>query len=233
MREIKKTLYTIAVLYLCMALVVFIVMIYFLIQFESQQNVYEHSITERNFYQEIYNPRQTQEDIAFLIRHDINQAITKIDRRIVHGFFNQYTRNQRITELIINHAIEREVPVNIAFSVAWAESSFNPYAINTSNRNGTADWGLFQLNDNYYRWTREQFFDIEQNIAAGIAHLDFVIEEMNDIYYALAAYNAGVYGVTRHGVPDITLRYINNILEFEDRLNQDFNSFIQEINSGS
>lgn len=229
-RKFKKTLFTIIIVYLILSLVVFIFMIYSLIEMPKQVFKYNRNI-EKNYYSEIYKTKQTEQENEYYIRHDINNIIVDLGQYNVYEFFNQYTRNHRITESILRHSIEIGVPVNLAFSVAWAESRFNPYAINNSNSNGTADWGLFQLNDNYYRWTRDQFFNIEKNIQAGISHLDFVIKEMDEIYYALAAYNAGVNGVRTRGVPNITLRYINNILEYEDYLNREFNIFIQEVNS--
>ena len=42
------------------------------------------------------------------------------------------------------------VPQAILLAVAQAESNFNPSALNTSNSNGTQDYGLFQLNSGTY-----------------------------------------------------------------------------------
>jgi len=46
---------------------------------------------------------------------------------------------------IAEHFSEKDFP--IAVKIAWCESRLNPSAINGSNSNGTADRGLFQLND--------------------------------------------------------------------------------------
>lgn len=64
-----------------------------------------------------------------------------------------------------------------AVRIAWCESRLNPNAMNGSNRNGTADRGLFQLNDGGTMQrlgvdTREAF-DADSNAqAAAVLHDD-------------------------------------------------------------
>ena len=56
-----------------------------------------------------------------------------------------------------------DVPVAVA--IALAESSGNTEAINKSNRNGTKDWGLFQINDvNWNGESASQRVDVQTNI---------------------------------------------------------------------
>lgn len=56
-----------------------------------------------------------------------------------------------------------------AKQVAWCESRINPKAISPTNRNGTRDYGLMQINNGAWqeyfgkRWA--QVLNAEQNIA--------------------------------------------------------------------
>lgn len=191
-----------------------------------------HASASTTNYHDIYHFEKIPKNEAdeYLTRLDINNTIKELDISTIIPFFNQYTNDTLISTLIIEKAIEYNIPVNIAFSVVWKESSFNPKAINKANRNGSADWGLFQLNDKYYKWSREDFFDIEKNISAGVAHYEYCLDEMQDIQLALAAYNAGVTGVRNYGIPKTTERYITEILEYEDTLNKKFNEYIRGQN---
>lgn len=82
---------------------------------------------------------------------------------------------------------ERIDPVLTAALVA-TESSFNPRARNT-NRDGTGDYGYFQLND---RWHKQYRSNTEKHIETGIEHLRWCLStENNNETKALARYNAG------------------------------------------
>ena len=169
----------------------------------------------------------TTDDIdAYYTRHDVNAVIEELGVSQVVTFFNQYTNDTFVSVVIIQEAMERQIPVNVAFSLAWRESQFNTFNVSPKNRNGSRDWGLFQLNDTYYKWSRDEFFDIEKNVAAGVAHLEYCLDEMEDIQLALAAYNAGVHGVRTYGIPASTERHVNVILEYEDQINREFNEWL-------
>lgn len=163
------------------------------------------------------------EEKTFYARHQINTAIT--DEAV--DFYTKFTGNRKISKAIIDSAIENDIPVNLAFSVAWKESKYNPMAYN-DNGGRSADRGLFQLNDGYRDWTKEQFYDIHTNVHEGTRYISEMVElNDGDFIYALYCYNAGPTRVRRDGIiPDRTKVYVTEILEYEDMLTQEFNKWI-------
>lgn len=173
---------------------------------------------------ELYEP--AKEETKFVVRSQINDIINSDNFNDVIIFYSKFTENHSISEAIITYSIRENVPINVVFALAWAESRFNPFAINTSNRNGTSDWGLFQLNDRYHRFTRAQYFDVHVNSERGITHFkDMMGLTNNDVIMSLYAYNAGYSRVVNNTVPDSTMQYVHLILEYEDMLNQEFNKW--------
>lgn len=141
----------------------------------------------------------------------------------VYEFYDDYTRNREITETIIQMSLEKNVPVNRMFAIAFAESDFNPKAVNgKGNADGTRDWGLFQLNDGYRKgWTKEDFFNIRTNAREGISFFKQCMETYDGVV-AIAAYNRGISGV-REGVSLAVLLYVNKVLRFEEALDRSVN----------
>lgn len=184
---------------------------------DIQKNIVENEII--NFYKA---PRVSLNN--FEVRYEINESLSDINNTLILNFYNQFTGNWIISKTIIDNAIEYSVPIHIAFSIAWHESKFNPSAISTANRNGTRDWGLFQLNDSYRQnWTRSDFLNINLNSEEGLRHFKWGYDQVDDIILALKAYNAGMSRVINNSVPDSTNDYVNSILEYESFLDKEFN----------
>lgn len=176
----------------------------------------------------LYSTNNVKEENTFLVRYEINEIIASGEHSVI-DFYSEIAGNRYIAQAIIDNAIANDVPVNVAFSVAWKESRFNHRAINSSNSNGSADWGLFQLNDNYTHYTRDQFFDIELNSHRGTNILGELIDRVDgNVVTALYCYNAGHHRVVVQGiVPSSTQRYAIDILEYEDMLNIRFNEWLE------
>lgn len=139
-------------------------------------------------------------------------------------FFAGYIGSREVAEVILKQSLSMEVPVNLAFSLAWGESRYNPLAVSGHNLHGTRDWGLFQLNDGGRpEWAKEDFFDIGKNTRSGLSFLRTCILEMGSVEMGLAAYNAGIYGVRQWGVPSSTQRHVRAITEYERELDRAFN----------
>jgi hypothetical protein len=175
--------------------------------------------------------RGTKSSESVLTKHltklDVNYKVKRIqDFNELVQFYSRYTKNDEIAKIVIEESLDLNVPVNIAFALAWRESQFNPRAVSLPNRGGTRDWGLFQLNDGHRKnWTRADFFDIRKNTRSALAFLKLCIKEMGDLELALAAYNAGIHGVRTRGVPTATKKYVNAILSFEKKLDLEFTLF--------
>lgn len=169
----------------------------------------------------------------FPVRYEINRFITDDNILQVIEFYSQFTSSRKVSEAIIRGSLEYNIPINIGFALAWAESRFYPRAVNGSNANGSSDWGLFQLNDRYNHLTQEQFFNVYTNAYTGLRYLREMIDlNDDDLIYSLYSYNAGPTRVVVHGnIPRITIKYVENILEYEDMLNQEFNKWVDDLHS--
>jgi soluble lytic murein transglycosylase-like protein len=98
-------------------------------------------------------------------------------------------------------AVERHygLPGGIVSSIIRAESGGNALAVNRSNRNGTADYGLMQVNSSHLPWLSRYGIDETRllhdpcaNVAVGsyIFHKAYT-ENGGRIVPALATYNTG------------------------------------------
>ncbi len=167
---------------------------------------------------------------------DLSKHFTEIDRNYkirrfqkltdLVDFYSQYTRDREIARIILEESIEQDIPVNIAFALAWRESQFNARAVSRPNKGGSKDWGLFQLNDGHRQsWSRSEFFDIRKNTRTALVFLKYCIRVMGDTKLALAAYNRGIWGVRQGGVPPETKRYVQSIISYGKKLDLDLTLF--------
>ena len=169
----------------------------------------------------------TPETIAFLLSEkpeDMDQGLylfrNELTRPLVESFYTRVTANVKITDAILSAADNYEIALPLAFSLAWAESSFKVRALNYNSN--SVDRGLFQLNSRTFpNLKEEQFYDPQTNADYGLAHFRYCIEVGNNELVALAMYNAGVTRV-RLGTPYSTLRYVAKILDNERKLIESF-----------
>ena len=144
---------------------------------------------------------------------------SKENRLLALTFYQKEAGSYIVAEAIIDNAIKHEVPVNLAFALAFTESSYNPNSIN-GNTDRTQDKGLFQLNTRTFSsLTNEQFFDPNFNADKG---LEYLRNRFNTVEYweeAVSRYNA-------HNSPNNnTVRYIGRINYHIDRINKEFYNF--------
>lgn len=165
----------------------------------------------------------------YLIRYDINDYINNNNIDQVIEFYSQFTNDYHISRYILINSLENNIPVNLGFSIAWVESRFNPRAINSSNQNGSRDYGLFQLNSRYHSYTIDEYFNPHVNSYRGTQYFgELLVMANHNFINAIYAYNAGPTRVLIDGeVPDRTIRYAQYILEYEDTLNQHFNEWVK------
>jgi len=117
---------------------------------------------------------------------------------------------KRIQTLCQKHSLRDD----LAYAVAKAESSFNPYAISHKGA-----MGMMQL----MHGTAQLYgvlnpFDVDENLEAGIRHLKYLYGKYRfNLVLTLAAYNAGEEAVKKYGgVPPYkeTKQYIRRVLSY-------------------
>ena len=157
----------------------------------------------RDFIQEMYQETDTQ-----------NRVI---------DYFAGVCGSREIAEEVLSKAYMYNIPPALAFALGWEESRFNPKAVNTKNRDGSIDRGLFQLNSRSFPGLESHaFFDLETNTRYGMSHLRHCLDLGGTEITALAMYNAGTGRVSSAGAPKETLNYVNRILTNRKRIETHF-----------
>jgi soluble lytic murein transglycosylase-like protein len=141
-------------------------------------------------------------------------------RWAVESFYAQVAGDSWIGNIILQQASANDIPLPLAFALAWGESEFNPRAYNRNPQ--SADRGLFQLNSRTFpRVSADDLYDPQVNARLGLKHLRFCLDQAPSELVALAIYNAGAQKV-RKGTPYSTLNHIARILEYREKLEEDF-----------
>jgi soluble lytic murein transglycosylase-like protein len=138
-----------------------------------------------------------------------------LTRNHVVRYLDQLTGSPKITDIILRNASNNDIPVSLAFSLAFAESSYKPNAVNSNS--SSIDRGLFQLNSKSFpHLVEKDFFDPEINAKHGLAYLAKSIKLGGNEIVGLAMYNAGRGRVTGNGTPKMTLDYISKIIDYKE-----------------
>ncbi|MBP5576356.1 MAG: lytic transglycosylase domain-containing protein [Treponema sp.] len=143
-------------------------------------------------------------------------------RAAVEGFYYQVTGDRETAIAILDAAETYNIPLSLAFSIAYAESRFKPYASHV-NKNGSIDRGLFQLNSNAFpTLTEEEFFDPKISAQKGLKHLNYFLRTAGNEVTALAMYNAGAGKVRSNNTPHSTLDYVAAINSYRSAIDESF-----------
>jgi soluble lytic murein transglycosylase-like protein len=156
----------------------------------------------------IQHSRLEDEGLKFYRNPEFKESVT--------WFYTQITGNKVVTEAILMAANENDIPLSLAFALAYSESSYNVKAVNR-NSNHTIDRGLFQLNNNSFPSLREdEFFDPYVSAKYGLSHLRFCLDTAGNEVAALAMYNAGIRRVKNGETPQVTLNYVSKIMNYKN-----------------
>jgi soluble lytic murein transglycosylase-like protein len=175
----------------------------------------------------------TPETISFLLSEkpeEVDAGLylyrNRLTRPLVESFYTGVTGDVEITDAILAAADNHNISLPLAFSLAWAESSYRVRALNYNAH--SVDRGLFQLNSRTFPDLKEeQFYDARTNADYGLAHFRFCIDVGKTELVALAMYNAGVNRV-RRGTPYSTLHYVAKILDNESKLLEAFEQMLTD-----
>lgn len=174
-----------------------------------------------------YSDRYELSD-EFLSKEDSGLALYRQphSRPAVEWFFTHVTGNREVTQAILENADKNDIPLTLAFSLAYVESKYKPTAVN-SNSNSTIDRGLFQLNSNSFpKLTEAEFFDPNVSAKYGMIHLRWCMDLSGNEVTALAMYNAGTTRVRANKTPQHTLNYVGMIQKYRASLDEKFSSEI-------
>lgn len=155
-------------------------------QFElERQQVYDHWVTQIQIQQEY--ERQWRRDLP------------------LDEIYQQY---------IYDKSVEYGLEYELLLAIAFHESNFDTSTTNTTNSNGTNDYGLFQVNSGNLKWVNDlsgQKLDVRNNtydnIIGGIVIFNYYysywksegLEGDKLDQYALNSYNAGIAGYKKMG----------------------------------
>ena len=143
-------------------------------------------------------------------------------RASVEWFYIDLVNDRDIALAILDAAEEYDIPVSLAFSVAYAESKYKTDARNV-NKNGSIDRGLFQLNNRTFpNLSEKSFYDAKVSAHYGMSHLRFCMDTAGNEVAAIAMYNAGTNKVHNDRTPKTTLDYIYRIQNYRESITRDF-----------
>jgi hypothetical protein len=146
----------------------------------------------------------------------------------IQDFLSRRSGSTEIAAIIMDETRRNSLPISLTFSLAWAESRFNPFAVNWNEN--SIDRGLFQLNNRSFPALEEtQFFDPVLNARNGVAYLKYCLERGENEVTALAMYNAGPRRVSEEGAPRMTLDYIHKIMSYRQELEDDFQAELRSM----
>ena len=183
----------------------------------NEENEEELSQAFQDYYTEVSLTRYNNKTDDGLILY--RQQISRV---AVEWFYLQITGNKEVTQAILSEAEKNNIPLSLAFALAYTESGYRTNAIN-KNTNLSIDRGLFQLNSNSFpELTEEDFFDPFVSAKYGMSHLKFCLNYAGNEVSALAMYNAGTNRVRSNKTPQTTLNYVGKIMSYQKMLDQLF-----------
>ncbi|TVQ26391.1 MAG: hypothetical protein EA383_05345 [Spirochaetaceae bacterium] len=165
----------------------------------------------------------------FLQLHDPALALYRenVTRRAVIEFFAGHTGDEVMALTIAHHADQYDIPLTLAFTVAFIESSYRTNVVNFNER--SIDRGLFQLNNRTFpHLSEEDFFHIDTNARYAMGHLRYTLDRAGGDYRtAIAIYNAGEGRVLAGLTPPSTQLYVQRASAYREQLLRSFRAHIE------
>ena len=179
---------------------------------------------------------EVQEPFVYYTGLELNEEVIKIAEgggtQKLFDFFNTFTENPKVTEVIFEESLLIEVPIVSAFALAWGESRYKTQKVNKNvSLKGVVlsrDWGLYQLNDAHRKnWTKEDFLNIRKNAHEGLSFFKHVLKAFNgELVLAYGGYNKGINGLRSGDIPYLTIAHANNIIAYERDMEIKLNYFV-------
>jgi hypothetical protein len=178
----------------------------------------EENVDSGSFFEDVgYQPVNSHEDEGLSLYRQSSS------RAAVEWFYLHVSGDRNIAMAILESADKNDIPLPLAFALAYTESHYNVEAVNR-NKNKSIDRGLFQLNSaSFPNLTELDFFDPAISAKYGLSHLRFCLTVAGNEIPALAMYNAGTGKVRADNTPQITLNYIGKIMGYQETIEKLFN----------
>ena len=217
---------------LSLIFVVATLLVYYLLPSSDDSDLVENEITMIEISEEVEEPAVDFQNIISEVsfetfdNNNVDNGLEMyrqpLSRSATEWFYYQITGDRDVTQAILTEADKNDIPLSLAFALAYTESSYKVNAIN-KNTNQSIDRGLFQLNNNSFPdLTEEDFFDPYTSAKYGMSHLRFCLNTAGNEVAGLAMYNAGTGRVRSNKTPQSTLNYVGKILAYQDMLDQLF-----------
>ena len=179
----------------------------FAVEVDFSEEKEKSAVAKAMQYAVIDFSKQEDEGLKFYRNPEFKSSVT--------WFYNQITGKEDVTEAILTYADENNIPLSLAFALAYSESNYVVKAVN-KNTNHSIDRGLFQLNNNSFPNLKEEdFFDPYVSAKYGLSHLRFCLDVAGNEVAALAMYNAGTRRVKNGETPQVTLNYVSKIMNYK------------------
>lgn len=189
---------------------------------EAQEEDYSYDIFDDSQYNVIAHANN-RTDIGLELYRSIQS------RAAVEWFYTNITDSREVACAILEAADKNDIPVSLAFALAYTESSYKATAVNR-NTNASIDRGLFQLNNRSFpELTEAEFFDPVVSAKYGMSHLRFCLDTAGNEISALAMYNAGTNRVRNNATPQMTLNYVSKIMNYRQGLEDLFDSEVAQF----
>lgn len=183
---------------------------------------YEAEIEDEELLEVSYSAKA--QDFKKKIDEGLSLYRQPYSKAAVEWFYIHLTEDRDVALAIMKEADKNDIPLSLAFALAHTESEFKAKAVNT-NKNGSIDRGLFQLNNKSFPdLTEADFFNPEISAKYGMSHLRYCLDTAGNEIAALAMYNAGTGKVRSNSTPQTTLNYVSKIDSYRkgiDRLFED------------
>jgi hypothetical protein len=166
----------------------------------------------------------------FIMNTNINVTGLEVNKYAVNDldfFVQSYANKEKISKqksgLMIHYALLYEVPINMAFSVAYNESRYNENAKNVLNKNGSYDYGIMQLNSLTFPDVKVNA-PIDKNISQGLSYLKWCYDKNQSWDLAYVEYNCGAI----KNYENVNKEHLNKIFSKERELDAWISTVIRD-----
>lgn len=145
------------------------------------------------------------------LKEFLNEASNEEIALKLKAVLNEYKPDYKDLKIMVSNAVKNSLEPTLITALVALESSFRKDAVNY-NRDGSQDYGYFQLNS---RWHKQYKGNIPKHIETGVKHLKWCYKVGGNEAKALSMYNTGSKD-SPHGK-----KYANKVLSIKKKIDRD------------